>query len=119
MDGRYLYYTKHTNLPGIWRVAFDTGREEPVVGDQPTGGYSRYFTVVGDGLYFLNTGDSDRASLSFYRFSTREATSILTLAKHPVSFISGMDVSPDRKRLVVTFDESGGQTDIMLVENFH
>ena len=51
-DGKFLYYSK--GPPGVWRVPVDGG-EETLILDIPHAGGWGAWTVVDDGIYFINT----------------------------------------------------------------
>jgi Tol biopolymer transport system component/DNA-binding winged helix-turn-helix (wHTH) protein len=117
-DGRYLYYTKHSMRPGIWRVPVEGGHEEPVLADEPVAGYSRFFALVDDGIYFLDAHDGQHQSVAFFDLATKQKRDVATLPRPATPWASGLAVSPDRRTVVVALQERD-ESDIMLVENFH
>jgi Tol biopolymer transport system component/DNA-binding winged helix-turn-helix (wHTH) protein len=117
-DGKWLYYTKSDNEGGIWRTPVHGGPEEPVLDGVPSGDYSRYWALVENGIYYLNTQDADRQSVEFYSFSTRRAQRLFDLPTPAgPDWSPSFQVSPDQRILLTVFVEKP-ETDIMLVDNF-
>jgi Tol biopolymer transport system component len=117
-DGRYVYYSKSLNEPGLWRVPVTGGAEEEVLGSLRTG-YWGYWWVVQDGVYYADREESQpnhsRYFLKFFHLPTRKTNQVLEFDKRPYN--SGLSISPDRRRILYTqLDQI--DTDIMLVENF-
>ena len=111
-DG-YLYYAKNGPSPGsIWRVPVDGGAEVRVVGGLS---YNANFAVGARGLYFVALNDtSDRPSVDFFDFSTRQRSTLVRLDKR---FWFGMTLSPDERSLVFPLVDSAG-SNLMLVDRF-
>ena len=117
-DGRFLYYAKGTDRPGIWRMPVNGGREEPVLPEDPAGTYRRSWALVENGLYYLNTRNHNRQSVEFLDLATRRIRRILDLPSSVCSSDSpDLAVSPDQRTLLACL-QSPGESDIMLVENF-
>jgi hypothetical protein len=115
-DGKFLYYTKGREVPGIWRVPVGGGQETPVL-DHHRAGYWRAWDVVAEGIYFATAEVPSRPVIEFFSFATGRVTQIAQLEKPIFTTDQGLTVSPDQRWLVyVQIDQSG--TDIMLVENF-
>jgi Tol biopolymer transport system component len=115
-DGKFLYYTKGREVPGIWRLPVGGGQETPVL-DHHRAGYWRAWDVVADGIYFATAEVPSRPVIEFFSFATGQVTQIAQLEKPIFTTDQGLTVSPDQRWLVyVQIDQSG--TDIMLVENF-
>jgi hypothetical protein len=117
-DEQFLYYQKGNDDPGVWRMPVNGGREEPVLPEDPAGAYKRYWTLVENRLYYLNTRNQNRQSVEFLDLATRQITRVLDLPK-PVcsSYSPDLAVSPDQRTLLTCF-EGPAESDIMLVENF-
>ncbi len=112
-DGKSLYYSK--GPPGVWRVPVDGG-EETLILDIPNAGGWGAWTVVDDGIYFINTAAKGTTAIDFFSFATR-AVKRITVMQDVNEFVSGLEVSPDGQRILYTQqDKLAG--DIMLVENF-
>jgi Tol biopolymer transport system component/serine/threonine protein kinase len=117
-DGQFFYYQKGNAQPGIWRLPVHGGREEPVLPEDPAGAYKRYWTLVEDRLYYLNTRNQNRQSVEFLDLSTHQVTRVLDLPRPACASLSpDLAISPDQRTLLICF-EGPGEADIMLVENF-
>jgi len=112
-DGKFLYYVKGRQLPGIWKIPVAGGEEAPVL-DHHQAGRWRSWTVTEQGIYFATAENPTQPLIEFFSFATRKVTQIATLEK---PFFLGISVSPDGRWLIYTqLDQSG--SDIMLMENF-
>ena len=80
--------------------------------------YSRYWALVENGIYYLNTRTADRQTVEFFSFSTRK---IRRLFDSPESagpdWSPSFSVSPDQRTLLTVF-VGQYESDIMLVDNF-
>jgi len=118
-DGKYLYFARGLNQPGLWRIPVAGGEETPVL-KTLRAGYWAYWVVVEDGIYYLDReepspGATPRYSLWFLNLNTGKQSFVEPLDKRPYS--SGLALSPDRRWVLYTqIDKS--DTDIMLIENF-
>jgi Tol biopolymer transport system component len=117
-DGQFLYYAKGDGQPGIWRIALRSGREEPVLAEDPAGAYGGYWTLVGNRLYYLKSRHQNQQSLEFLDLSTHQITRILKLPSPACATHSpNLAVSPDQRTLLTCL-QGPRESDIMLVENF-
>jgi Tol biopolymer transport system component len=117
-DGKWLYYTKSNGQDGIWRVPPEGGLEEVVLDGLPSGWYSRYWALVENGIYYLNTRNSDRQAVEFFPFATRRVTRLFDLPEPAgPDWSSSFAVSPDQRTLLTVIIEPP-DSDIMLVDNF-
>jgi Tol biopolymer transport system component len=117
-DGKFLYYAKSANQPGLWRVPVNGGEEEPVIANFRAGFWG-YWEVVKNGIYFLDRQEIDGAGvryfLRFYDFAARRDRQVMPFERRP--FNAGLAISPDGRYCLYTqVDRS--DTDIMLVDNF-
>lgn len=111
-DGAFLYFTKG-DAPGIWRVPVNGGEAVLVVsGQRPE--YPGYWSVFGDGLYFLDAG---AAAIDFFDFATGRSTPVLTLSGAADPWRGGLTVSPDRRSIVFS-QRQYSSSEIVLAENF-
>jgi Tol biopolymer transport system component/predicted Ser/Thr protein kinase len=116
-DGKFIYYAKGMNAPGIWRVEVQGGEETPVL-DQPKAGYWGYWAVVDGGIYFVNAALESHPTLDFFSFATGRDRQIAEMEKEAAHWASGLAISPDgRSILYVQLDRD--ESNIMLVENFN
>jgi eukaryotic-like serine/threonine-protein kinase len=112
-DGKFLYYSK--GPPGVWKVPVDGG-EATLILDIPNAGGWGAWTVVDNGIYFINTAVKGTTAIDFFSFATRGVKRI-TVMQDVNEFVSGLEASPDGQRILYTQqDRLAG--DIMLVENF-
>jgi Tol biopolymer transport system component len=115
-DGKFIYYAKDINAPGIWRVEVQGGEETPVL-DQPKAGYWGYWAVVDGGIYFVNAVLESHPTLDFFSFATGRVRQIAEMEKEAAQGWSGLAISPDgRSILYVQMDRN--ESTIMLVDNF-
>jgi len=115
-DGKFLYYTKGRNTPGIWRAPTAGGEEELILDQQKVGPW-RYWRVVEQGIYFTTVTNGGPA-IEFFSLATRRVTEVAHPAKGPERNIPGLAISPDgHSILYAQMDRSG--SDLMMVENFH
>ena len=113
-DGKFLYYAKGLTIPGLWRVPAAGGKEEEIVGSLEAG-YWGYWTVVENGIYYLDT--NAKPKIVFLDLTTRRATPVFDLENPPAREAPGLAVSSDRKTILYT-QLDGLNSEIMLVDNF-
>ena len=112
-DGRFLYYSKGPT--GVWRVPVDGGEETLILAKPYAGAWGKW-TVVDDGIYFINTGVKGAYAIEFFSFATGQIKRIAALY-NVNDFVSGLAVSRDHRRILYTQQENLAG-DVMLVENF-
>jgi Tol biopolymer transport system component len=118
IDGKFLYYTKGHNVPGIWRAPVEGGEETLVLNTHKSGYWSAW-TVVEEGIYFLTAEQRDRPAIEFFSFAKGAVTEVAALGKpfKPWTNPEGLSVSPDGRWILYT-QEDRADMDLMLVENF-
>jgi len=115
-DGKFIYYAKGLNAPGIWRIPVEGGEEARVL-DQPKAGYWGYWTVVDQGIYFVNATSKQHPVIEFFSFAARRVSKIGVMEKEAAQWNPGFAISPDgRWILYAQVDQS--DSNIILVENF-
>ena len=114
-DGRYLYYTKAREIPGVWRRPVGGGEETPV-GALTDIQAHRSWTHANGGIYFAASAGG-ALLLRFLDLATGELTDIAPLQTKPVYGPPGLTVSPDG-RSVLYVQRDSFSSDIMIVENF-
>ena len=114
-DGASLYYTRGRGIPGVWRVATEGGKEEPVL-DHHQIGLWRYWRVVERGIYFASLTEKG-SLLEFFNFATGRVNEVSRLAGGPERNVPGLAVSPDDHTLLIVQLDYGG-SDLMIAENF-
>lgn len=109
LDGQWLFYTK-VDQPGLWRAPVAGGAEEKVL-EAPRLGYWGYWSLGGEGVYYLHN-----KAIEFKNLKTGAITRILQLDHTPPPF-AGITASPDGASLLYT-DNTEFSSNITMVENF-
>src|SRR5262245_3773529 len=115
-DGKYFYYAKGRQAPGIWRVSVEGG-EETLVLDYHQAGYWRYWAVTEQGIYFATAETPTRPVIEFFSFGASEVTPVATIERRIGTGTWGLAVSPVARWILYTQMDQRG-SDIMLMENF-
>jgi Tol biopolymer transport system component/DNA-binding winged helix-turn-helix (wHTH) protein len=117
LDGRYLYYAKGRDLPGLWRVPVNGGEEVELLSGLPPNAWG-YVAVTHDGIYYPDVPANAKGGLSFYDFATQKSSAAFIGDKEqPDSGAPALAVSPDGRNLLIVFLDQP-LVYIMLVENF-
>lgn len=109
-DGKYLYFSRSSHDPTIWRVAVGGGSEEPMWG-VPKPSDCSHWDISASGIYVIDpTGD-----LLFYRFANGSVSKVF----HDQRFLTdwSLAVSPDGGEVIWAQIDTR-LADLMLVENF-
>jgi Tol biopolymer transport system component/DNA-binding winged helix-turn-helix (wHTH) protein len=115
-DGKFLYYAKGRDVPGIWRIPVGGGEETPVL-DHRRAGLWRSWAVAEQGIYFVTAETPGRPLLEYFSFASGRVTQIAKLERPIRQNVRGISLSPDGRWILYTqMDQSG--SDIMLMENF-
>ncbi len=112
-DGKYVYYAKGQDVPGLWRVPVNGGEEELAFNRLRAGAW-HLWAVVDQGIYFAEPEGKSRGVVEFFSFATRKVTRVATMDRPPAV---GLAISPDGRWLLYTQSDTA-DADIMLVENF-
>ena len=116
-DGKYLYYAKGRDVPGLWRVPVDGGEEVKMFEGPPVGGWG-YFAVVPEGIYYPEVSVSGKGGLYFYSFATqRISIAMLVGDEHPCNGAPSLSMSPDGRWMLMCLADQP-LVYIMVVENF-
>jgi hypothetical protein len=110
-DGAWLYYSKDSG--GIWRKQPSGDNEEKVFG----GFTSRFWTVAGGSLFFLDLGAKPRAALTELDLVSHQVTRLGFLEGKVAWGPSGLSISPDRQWLLYA-ETDRLVNQINLAENF-
>src|SRR5215469_13563352 len=97
-DGKYLYFTKE-KARGIWKMPVTEGAEVLVVPEFKSE-LPGYWTVFGDGIYYLSSDANGKGEIDFFSFATRQSRRIITLSGSGDAWFGGLTVSPDRRWIV-------------------
>jgi len=122
LDGKYLYYAKGRDLPGLWRVPVDgrpvDGSEETKLLDGPPVGGWGYFAVTPEGIYYPEMPGPGKAGFYFYSFGTQTSKLSMPVDKEqPDNGAPALGISPDGRTLTICLLDQP-LVYIMLVENF-
>jgi Tol biopolymer transport system component/DNA-binding winged helix-turn-helix (wHTH) protein len=116
-DGKFLYYAKGRDLPGLWRVPVEGGEETKVLDGPPVGGWG-YFAVVADGIYYPDVSVPGKGGLYFYSFATQTSSLAMPVDnERPCNGAPSLGISPDGRQMLVCLQDQA-LVYIMLVENF-
>jgi Tol biopolymer transport system component len=119
-DGQTLYYSKHQSLAGVWSVPTAGGEEVLVLNDVKPEHWGLW-TLAADGIYFVDNGAPGSllsASLKFFKFSTRQVTTLATTPK-PVMLTGSFNLSlSDSGHSLILPLMDQASSDIVLVDNF-
>ena len=121
-DGKFLYYAKGRDVPGLWRVSIDggpgDGSEETKLFDGPPVGGWGYFAVTADGIYYPDVSTPGKAGLYFYSFATQASTLAWSVDhEEPDNGAPALGISPDGHTLTICLLDQP-LVYIMLVDNF-
>jgi eukaryotic-like serine/threonine-protein kinase len=115
-DGKLLYFSKWFNKPGISVVSVEGGEPTPVP-ELSAAGDMRYWGVMKEGVYFVNTQEKPRPVIQFYSFATRKVTTLATVEKPPQRDQPGLSFARDGRWLLYT-QRDHIINDIMVMDNF-
>ena len=92
-----LFYTKREN-PGVWELPLHGGQEQLVI---PSGGGTREFAVLPEGVYYLARPNLDGSrSVRFHSFMPGNEQDVASLNIEPAE--EGLTISPDRRTILFT-----------------
>jgi Tol biopolymer transport system component/DNA-binding winged helix-turn-helix (wHTH) protein len=113
-DGKYLFYVRGREVPGIWRVP-TSGGQEVLVTQSDQIGYWRCWRVAQNRIYFATAAPPAGPRLQFLDLATAEIGKIAPLPAAPDATIPGLAVSADGRRLLLAqYDRRG--SNIIMVE---
>jgi Tol biopolymer transport system component/DNA-binding winged helix-turn-helix (wHTH) protein len=115
-DGKFIYYAKGRELPGVWRVPAGGGEETKILDGPPPTGWG-YFFVTEKGIYYGDMPNHKNGGLYFYDFKTQQSSNVLLLDPFGSEGAPGLTISPDGRYALYTALASP-TVNIMLVENF-
>jgi Tol biopolymer transport system component/DNA-binding winged helix-turn-helix (wHTH) protein len=116
-DGKFLYYAKGRDVPGLWRVPVDGGEETKLFDAPPVGAWG-YFAVTADGIYYPDIPAPGKAGLYFYSFAAQTSSLAMSVDREkPNSGAPALAISPDGRTLLICLLDQP-LVYIMLVDNF-
>ena len=80
--------------------------------------YTRMWGIEREGIYFGSTEPPSRSTIRFFSFSTGEVRTVAEIEGSLAGSVSGLTISPDKKRLLFPLLAHRG-SDLMMIENFH
>jgi Tol biopolymer transport system component/DNA-binding winged helix-turn-helix (wHTH) protein len=117
LDGKFLYYAKGRDVPGLWRVPVDGGEETKLLEGPPVGGWG-YFAVTADGIYYPDVSTPGKAGLYFYSFASQTSSLAMSVDhEQPNNGAPALAISPDGRTLLICLLDQP-LVYIMLVDNF-
>jgi len=122
LDGKFLYYAKGRDVPGLWRVRVDggpaDGREETKLLDGPPVGGWGYYAVTSDGIYYPDMPGPGKPGVYFYSFATQTSSLAMPVNnEQPDNGAPAVGISPDGRNLLICLMNQP-LVYIMLVDNF-
>ena len=111
-DGRFLYYSRYRQKPGVYRIPV-SGGSATLIFEAET---ALVFALTDSGIYFVDYQPRPPV-LMFYDFATRRAKTIVPFHSDPAFTVgNALRISPDGQWLFYY----GGifRSEIMLMENF-
>lgn len=118
-DGKFIYYVKGLEIPGIWCISVERGDETPVL-DGPGSGFWGYWALLPHGIVFATQEQNGRAHahVKYFNFSSKQITPLGDLDTPAFRWNPHFAVSPDEKWIYYVKRKQGDTSDIMLVKNF-
>ena len=122
-DGKFLYYAKSYDAPGLWRVPVEGGDEIPIFDAFPQESATAW-AVADQEIYFIapvrqnaDTRSSIKYVIESFSLANRRTVPFAALEKDPDLEGPSLAISPDERWILYSqIDQSG--SDIMLMENF-
>ena len=115
-DGKYFYYAKGRDVPGIWRIPVEGGVETPVV-DHHGAGFWRSWAVTQEGIYFVTAEMPARPIIEFFSFAAGDVRRVAILER-PVHRGYGASLFRPIAGGFSTRKSDQSSSDIMLMEKF-
>ena len=119
-DGRTVYYLHDEKDPWLWSVSVEGDDETRVLENPEQGKWidPTNWTVVAQGIYFLEGKRGNPSTLKFFDFETRRTTQLATFGGPNNPFMMlGLTIAPD-ERSIVYAQRDKLELDLMQVENF-
>jgi len=117
-DGKFIYYAKGRELPGLWRVPVEGGEEVKIIDAPPPTAWA-YFCITKNGIYYGDapTHTKEDAGIYFYDFKTQRSSVVRLLYPFGSEGAPGLSISPDGRYALYT-SLAPPTVNVMLVENF-
>lgn len=98
VDGKALFFT---NYNSIFRLDLES-RDVQKVEELKDIFFGRYWTVRGDGIYYLTREVGNRSRIHRFDLKNRTTNLVMELAGAPSKFVPGLTISPDEKRVAIS-----------------
>jgi len=115
-DGKFIYYAKGRDLPGLWRVPIAGGEEKKILDAPPPTGWG-YFAVSATGIYYGDASQQVKSGIYFYDFKTEKSVPLLLTEQIGSEGAPGLSISPGGRYALYTTAEKA-TAKVILVENF-
>jgi Tol biopolymer transport system component/DNA-binding winged helix-turn-helix (wHTH) protein len=97
-DGTSLYYIKYNSL---FKLDLTT-LEEQKVEELKDVFFRRYWTLRGDGIFFLTREIGNRCRIQRFDVKSRTTSLVMELTGSPSKHVPGLSISPDGKRMAIS-----------------
>jgi Tol biopolymer transport system component len=115
-DGKYLYYAKARNVPGLWRMPVDRPEEEVELVPELKPGYWGYWAISRRGLFYVDKPSLAMPALIYLMDPKTRRRSVIAEVARPLTLgTSAFTVSPD-ERYVLYAQQDFYSSDLMLAE---
>ena len=108
-DGRFIYYTRGINVPGLWRVPSGGGKPASVI---PSSHWYNW-TVANGKIYFV---EQKSTALKFLDLNSGVVAGVTSLDRI-LDDLSGLSISPDGRSILYAREDQV-TSDIVLVRGF-
>lgn len=109
-DGKYLYFSRKPDEPGIWRKPTAGGEEKLILPQGRTGNWA----IGEQGIYVINPTSKPRPTLELFRFASEQISLLATLEKWTFADFA---VSPDGRKISWSQIDRN-ESDLILIDNF-
>ncbi|MGQ0639841.1 MAG: hypothetical protein ACT4P6_03575 [Gemmatimonadaceae bacterium] len=113
-DGRLLYFVRGADVPGVWTVPVDGGRETLVLADVREG----FWAVADKGIYFVirtPAGQGKETPLKFFDFASATVATVASLPTAERNLSPGFSASRDGRFMIWTQLDNSIR-DLMLID---
>ena len=115
-DGKWLYYAKGREMPGIWKIMVGGGEESLVVPELQTGFWG-YWTVGSKALYYISCDNSGHCAINSHSLDDGKSKVLALLPLEPPFSDSALSMTRDAKTFLFP-QVNHAQSNILLGLNF-
>ena len=113
--GEEIFYAKGHDVPGIWRVAVNGGREQQVLAQTAIGSAGLWALASPRVLLHMVPLPNGEISIAQLDVGTNLDRTLAKLSRRPLLWDSGFSLAPDGEHLIYSTSERDG-SDLILVE---